>query len=82
MPKTFGGRMDVTEECFNQRPLRFAGNSQFIEDNLSKKRTEIPAIRTTNGTFPAGSQWTRNPVRFLTEIVDDFRRFVDEIWPF
>ena len=21
-------------------------------------------------------------VRFLTEIVDDFRRFVDEIWPF
>ena len=54
--------MDVTEECFNQRPLRFAGNSQFIEDNLSKKRTEIPAIRTTNGTFPAGSEWTRNPV--------------------
>ena len=62
LPKTFRGRMDVTEECFNQRPLRFAGNSQFIEENLSKKRTEIPAIRTTNGTFPKGSQWTRNPI--------------------
>ena len=54
--------MDVTEECFNERPLDFLGNTQFIEDNLSAKRTEIAAIRTTNGTFPKGSMWTRNPI--------------------
>lgn len=55
LPKTFRGRMDVTEGCFNDLPLKFAGNTQFIEDNLSGKRTEIKAVQTTNGTFPTGS---------------------------
>ena len=32
-------------------PLNFVGNTQFVENNLDKKRTEIPAIRTTNGTY-------------------------------
>ena len=59
--------MDLTEECFQQTTLKFIGDTQWIQasepDNMN--RTEIPARRTTNGTFPPGSQWTRNPVRTL-----------------
>ena len=33
-------------------------------------------------TLLAWGRLQRQEVRFLTEIVDDFRRFVDEIWLF
>jgi len=55
------GRTGVTEECFQRTPLSLVGDKQWIQfDNGT--RSEIPARRTTEGTFPAGSQWTRNPV--------------------
>jgi hypothetical protein len=65
-PATFPTKRyaDLTEECFQQQKLRFVGDVQWIqsaEPNMNN-RTEIRAIRTTNGTFPPGSQWTRNPV--------------------
>ena len=57
------GRKGVTEECFQQTPLKFSGEKQWIQygDNETA-RLEIPAVRTDNGTVPVGSQWTKNPI--------------------
>jgi len=55
------GRQDLTEECFQQRPLAFAGDQSWVEfDN--KTRVAFRAMRTNEGTSPAGSTWTRNPI--------------------
>lgn len=55
------GRMSMTEECFQQTHLDFVGDTQWIHfDNGT--RTAIPAMRTSEGTTPAGSMWTRNPI--------------------
>ena len=58
-----GGNKDLTEECFQQTPLQFSGDDQWIQvgDDESTKQV-FPARRTTTGTWPRGSQWTRNPV--------------------
>ena len=58
-----GGNKDLTEECFQQTPLRFSGDDQWIQvgDDVSTRQV-FPAMRTTSGTWPRGSQWTRNPV--------------------
>lgn len=54
------GRIDLTEECFQQTPLAFVGDKSWYEfDN--KTRVEFKAVRTSEGTMPAGSTWTRNP---------------------
>lgn len=53
---------ELKEECFQQMPLRFVGDTQWLQRALTSKRVAIPAIRTDTGTFPAGSQWTRNPI--------------------
>ena len=63
LPK--GGISAVTEECFQDLPLDFAGDKQWVVyqgDHSTGKRTEIPAQRTSKGTFPHGSQWTANPL--------------------
>jgi hypothetical protein len=55
--------MELTEECFQQRPLRFVGDTQWIQHGGDEaNRTQIPAVRVDSGTFPVGSQWTRNPL--------------------
>lgn len=52
-----------TEECFQRTPLQFVGNTSWIQfSNNKKNRTAIEAVRTSTGTNPAGSQWTRNPI--------------------
>jgi len=58
-----GGKKDLTEECFQQNWMKFHGNTQWTQegDDVSTKKV-FQAKRTTSGTFPAGSQWTRNPV--------------------
>ena len=59
------GISGVTEECFQQTPLDFAGITQWVEYNADKKsgkRTELTALQTTNGTFPEGSMWRANPL--------------------
>ena len=50
----------LTEECFQQGHLQFYGDNQWIE--LGEDRIEIEAVRTREGTFPEGSQWTRIPI--------------------
>jgi hypothetical protein len=51
----------VTEECFQAHHLAFEGNTTTAHF-VNGTEIEIPAVRTTQGTIPAGSQWTRNPV--------------------
>jgi hypothetical protein len=55
--------MALTEECFQDHPLRFVGDVQWVQDKTQRStRTAIRAVRTDVGTHPRGSQWTRNPV--------------------
>ncbi len=57
------GRAALTEECFQQTPLDFVGDTQWAQwgENEST-RVAFAANRTREGTWPAGSQWTKNPV--------------------
>lgn len=53
----------ISEDCFQEIPLDFVGDTQWIqygEDN--RNRTAIPAVRTSQGTYPPGSEWTRVPI--------------------
>lgn len=57
--------MKATEECFQSMPLDFVGNRSWMvyTKGLHKGlRYEIDATRTTEGTWPQGSMWSRNPV--------------------
>jgi len=57
------GKSALTEECFQKTPLAFAGDMQWVQyGNDVNNRTEFRANRTTHGTFPEGSQWTKNPI--------------------
>jgi len=61
----------VTEECFQQIPLPFVGDKQWIQFGNgidAKNRTEIPAVRVTEGVLPKGSIWTRNPVPACNDV--------------
>lgn len=60
-----GGIEAVTEECFQQNHLPFWGNTSWLQEQdegNASMRVPFPAERTTDGTTPAGSQWTKNPV--------------------
>ena len=60
-----GGISEVTEECFQQQPLDFVGSEQwvvYIKDKNTGHRSEVEALQTREGTFPAGSMWRANPV--------------------
>ena len=73
----------LTEECFQQGHLGFFGDKQWIHYNRedgSRTVIEVDALRTKEGTFPEGSQWTRNPIpacRFPTEAVPEGKLAVD-----
>ena len=52
-----------TEACFQQTPLDFATQeTTVVYNDGSRPPFTIPAITTSKGTFPAGSQWRKNPV--------------------
>jgi len=55
---------DLTEECFQKHHLQYASAStswiQYGDD--ASNRTAIPATRTSEGTNPKGSVWTKNPI--------------------
>jgi hypothetical protein len=59
---------NVTEECFQRGALRFESDASYIhyDANLYKghsiPRQEIPNDRIAEGTYPAGSEWKKNPV--------------------
>ena len=61
-----GGISEVTEECFQQTPLDFVGDEQWVNYNQHKgypgKRTKLTALQTNVGTFPVGSMWRANPL--------------------
>jgi hypothetical protein len=54
---------EQTEECFQSNHLPFEGDSTWIQfGGDPAKRTQIRANRTTTGTNPGGSQWTKVPI--------------------
>merc|ERR1712137_527786 len=62
----------ITEECFQQNVLSFApGNVSWLQYSdlipnhhgyIKLQRFEIPRVVVSEGTFPGGSEWARNPV--------------------
>jgi len=55
-------KMDLTEECFMKMPLTL-GNRSWVQWHGDKNnRSEFSPLRTTVGTTPAGSQWSRNAI--------------------
>jgi len=54
---------DLSEACFQRTILKATKNISWIQEGSDKSsRREIPAKRGSVGTFPAGSEWTRNPI--------------------
>ena len=60
-PKTSNDAEPLSEECFQRTHLEFVGDSQRILDATGEVVATIPAVRTSNGTYPVGSTWARNP---------------------
>merc|ERR1711988_1738430 len=61
----------VSEECFQQTPLEFVGDKQWIQFGNGvegDKMVEIPAVRVTEGVLPEGSTWTRNPIPACSDL--------------
>lgn len=56
----------LTEDCFQQTPLEFVGDFQWIQQGHGmnvNNRTQIPAVRISGDkVVPANSVWTRNPI--------------------
>jgi len=63
-PEGHGGSMAaLTEECFQAGHLQFVGTHAYAQyDENVNSRKLIPAVQTTIGTYPPGSQWRRNPI--------------------
>ena len=63
-----GGR--ISEDCFGRNSLPFVGTKQWVRyapiyqynRQVSLPDFEIEAVRVSEGTHPAGSHWTRNPI--------------------
>lgn len=54
---------NLTEECFQKGHLQFASNTSWIQWGEDfHNRSAFPATRVSEGTHPAGSQWTKNPI--------------------
>lgn len=62
---------NITEECFQKNTLRFAGEVSWLQYSdtipnrlgfLELPRFELPLVKVTQGTFPKGSEWARNPI--------------------
>jgi len=57
------GKSALTEECFQQTPLTYAHDRQWVQYGYDTgSKVEFLANRTAVGTFPAGSVWTKNPI--------------------
>jgi hypothetical protein len=72
----------LTEACFQAHTLAFASNQTEVRFRDGKSIT-IPATRTTIGTHPAGSQWTKNPIPETAEFfAPPFDGGAGSHWPF
>lgn len=55
--------MDLTEECFQKMPLTLTTEKAWIQWHGDRNnRTQFVPRRTTVGTTPAGSQWSRQAI--------------------
>jgi len=64
---------EPTEKCFQEHPLTLLGDKQWLQWGYGRdvnNRSEIPAVRITEGTVPTGSQWTRNPIPACAGVED------------
>jgi len=52
----------LTEDCFQKNVLKFHGNTQWVQYGDNGPQVTFQANRTTVGTWPEGSQWTKNPI--------------------
>jgi hypothetical protein len=56
---------ELTEECFQANVLDFVGDKQWFQFGYNRASRamfgDVSAKRTTKGTHPPGSMWTRNP---------------------
>ena len=43
-PKTYGGYLDLTEECFNKLPLEFFGSTQYIVSTGQNSETYVESL--------------------------------------
>ena len=78
-----GGITQLTEECFQENPLDFAGEDQWVnykKDRLTGLLTEMKARQTREGTFPEGSMWRANPILRTDEAQEmDAGNIVDNV---
>ena len=58
--------MTSSNEYFKATVLDFAGDLQWVQYGEGGERVEFLANRTREGTFPPGSQWSRNPIPACT----------------
>lgn len=63
------GKAALTEECFQAGHLDFVGDQSWAQltnslDPVANESAKIPikAMRTSTGTFPKNSMWTKNPI--------------------
>jgi hypothetical protein len=52
----------LTEQCFDRMAMPFVGNHHTIRYMDNKTEVTIPATDVSQGTWPAGSAWRRNPI--------------------
>jgi len=83
-----GGVTHITEECFNQGHLYFVGDTNWLYADMQpwsqhdySKWEEVPAIRTTEGTYPPGSEWTKVLVRERGWAFKDYVQVPEDIEP-
>ena len=61
-----GSQREIDEPCFQSHQLDFVGDNQWFQfgQNSSTRALfgDIPAMTLSEGTWPIGSQWRRNPV--------------------
>eukprot|EP00662_Eupelagonemidae_sp_cell21_P051422 gene51422-49042_t len=60
----------VSEACFQRTVLRFAGEQQWVQYDdfvqygkvVPGPRVAIPLTKVSQGTYPEGSEWARDPI--------------------
>ena len=53
-------KSNLTEACFQETPMPFAGDSSLMLSNGTKIKLKSTFV--SEGTLPAGSTWQMNPV--------------------
>jgi len=60
---------DLTEECFQNTPMPFAGNSRMMMSNGTM--LDLNSTFVSEGTLPAGSTWQMLPIPMTRGVSDD-----------